>query len=114
MNSLHGVMPKWGLSKALKSNHAPMYMKQAQLSIRSTTEENDSASVCLLNLPSHDTAVPVKYTKVIQVVDKGGSRVPAANAASRSSIPKELATPMVNNAKARYWATKDSRSARPL
>ncbi|KAI0747466.1 hypothetical protein BC629DRAFT_1559483 [Irpex lacteus] len=27
---------------------------------------------------------------------------PAAKAANRSSVPSELATPMVNNAKARY------------
>jgi hypothetical protein len=32
--------------------------------MRSTTEENDSASVSLLNLPSHDTAVPTKPTEI--------------------------------------------------
>jgi len=33
---------------------------------------------------------------------EGILNVPAANAASRSSIPRELATPMVNTARARY------------
>ena len=69
--------------------------------MRSTTEENDSSSVSLLNLPSHDTAVPAKFTEINLDYRQGGFHVPAANAASRSSIPKELATPVVNNARAR-------------
>ena len=52
--------------------------------------------------------------KSVHLVDKGCFDVPAANAASKSSIPRVLATPIVNNAKARYCATNDSRSARPL
>ena len=39
---------------------------------------------------------------------------PAANAASKSSLPSVVVTPTVNTVKARYCATKDSRSMYPL
>lgn len=101
--SRHGVIPRSGALNMLNGIHAPMYMKQPQLSSRSITVKNIWSCVSVLKCPSQLIADPAKrerFKKDVTIDEM--CNVPAANAARRSSLPSVRVNPTVNSARARY------------
>jgi hypothetical protein len=75
-------------------------------------KSSPSVRLTLLKSPSHDMAHPGGDYKKWDGVRKVGN-APAANVASKSSLPAVLTTPAMKVDKARYCARYDCRSIQP-